>query len=200
MNSILSSGPGIHCRLRAMAFFWRRVHRGGASPGPSDCSHDFTGKLVRNNRDSHPNGGFTLAEPPLGASTVRHGRMGLKSCDAKSRKSALSSVLVSLALLTSSSAVTLLSQEPAAESERLRQSVARLYEQGKYEQALPVAEKARQIVLDTLGKESPSYATSLNDLATLYNYLGRYEEAEPLHRQALDIIEECSGRTTLPTL
>ncbi|MFM7880372.1 MAG: tetratricopeptide repeat protein [Microcystis panniformis] len=34
---------------------------------------------------------------------------------------------------------------------------------------------------------------NLNNLAKLYQSQGRYEEAEPLHQQALDIAEQALG-------
>ena len=44
-----------------------------------------------------------------------------------------------------------------------------------------------------LGNEHPSVATSLNNLAGLYNSQGRYSEAEPLYRQALEMIKRLLG-------
>ncbi|MBO3463905.1 tetratricopeptide repeat protein, partial [Aetokthonos hydrillicola] len=37
--------------------------------------------------------------------------------------------------------------------------------------------------------DHPDVATSLNNLALLYNSQGRYNEAEPLHQEALKIAE-----------
>ena len=39
----------------------------------------------------------------------------------------------------------------------------------------------------TLGTEHPVYATSLNNLAGLYNDMGDYSRAEPLYEQAMKI-------------
>jgi len=44
-----------------------------------------------------------------------------------------------------------------------------------------------------LGDEHPSVATSLNNLAFLYNSQGRYSDAEPLYIQALEIAEKQLG-------
>ena len=44
-----------------------------------------------------------------------------------------------------------------------------------------------------LGEEHPSIATTLNNLAGLYQSQGRYEEAEPLYLQALKIRRKLLG-------
>ena len=55
-----------------------------------------------------------------------------------------------------------------------------------YQQALAIR-KAR------LGEQHPDTATSLNNLAGLYEAQGRYDEAEPLYQQALAIMRERLG-------
>jgi tetratricopeptide (TPR) repeat protein len=45
----------------------------------------------------------------------------------------------------------------------------------------------------SLGNEHPNVATSLNNLALLYNNQGRYEKAEPLFQQALSIQQKVLG-------
>ena len=44
-----------------------------------------------------------------------------------------------------------------------------------------------------LGAEHPSVATSLNNLAGLYESQGRYTEAEPLYIKALDMRKKLLG-------
>ena len=44
-----------------------------------------------------------------------------------------------------------------------------------------------------LGQEHPDVATSLNNLAELYRSQSRYEQAEPLYLQALEIAEQKLG-------
>ena len=44
-----------------------------------------------------------------------------------------------------------------------------------------------------LGEDHPDVAQSCNNLAELYRALGRYDEAEPLHRRALEIREKRFG-------
>ncbi|NES21187.1 MAG: CHAT domain-containing protein [Symploca sp. SIO3E6] len=77
--------------------------------------------------------------------------------------------------------------EDLAEAERLNQQAFQLYQEGKYSEAIPLAEKALAIRQRILGQEHPDVATSLNNLAALYESQGRYEEAEPLYRQALEM-------------
>nr|NCS30880.1 tetratricopeptide repeat protein [Microcystis aeruginosa F13-15] len=67
-----------------------------------------------------------------------------------------------------------------AEAERLTRQVIQLYQQGKYNEAIPLAEQALAIRKQQLGDNHPSTATSLNNLAALYESQGRYSEAEPL--------------------
>ena len=55
-----------------------------------------------------------------------------------------------------------------------------------YKKALAITEKA-------LGPEHPDVATSLNNLAALYESQGRYAEAEPLYKRALAIREKALG-------
>ena len=44
-----------------------------------------------------------------------------------------------------------------------------------------------------LGEEHPSFATSCNNLAGLYRAMGRYEEAESLFKQAVEILTAALG-------
>ena len=44
-----------------------------------------------------------------------------------------------------------------------------------------------------MGEDHPNVATSLNNLALLYDSQGRYSEAEPLYLQALEIAQRSLG-------
>ncbi len=79
------------------------------------------------------------------------------------------------------------------EAERLNQEVEELHRQGKYEEAIPLAEKVLAIREKALGGNNPYVATILNSLADLYTYQGHYTEAEPLYQQALIIREKVLG-------
>ena len=80
-----------------------------------------------------------------------------------------------------------------AEAERLNQQVIELYNQGKYAEAIPLAERALAIREKILGAEHPDVATSLNNLAALYYSQGKYAQAEPLYQRALAIHEKVLG-------
>ncbi|MEH2379316.1 MAG: tetratricopeptide repeat protein, partial [Nostoc sp.] len=68
-----------------------------------------------------------------------------------------------------------------AEAERLNQQVIQLYNEGKYSEAIPLAERMLAIHKQISGEEHPDVATSLNNLALLYKSQGRYADAEPLY-------------------
>jgi len=75
----------------------------------------------------------------------------------------------------------------------LNVQVIQLYEQGKYAEAVPLAQESLQLAEATFGPKHPNVATSLDNLATLYQKQGRYSEAEPLCKRALAIREEVLG-------
>jgi tetratricopeptide (TPR) repeat protein len=68
-----------------------------------------------------------------------------------------------------------------------------LYAQGRYEQAIPFAEKALTFSENEFGPRHSEVVLDLNSLALLYWQLGRYREAEPLYRRALAIREKALG-------
>lgn len=72
----------------------------------------------------------------------------------------------------------------------LYEKVDQLYRQGRLEEAIPVAQKARQMLEDILGKEHPYVATSLNNQAELYRALGDYVRAESLYQRSLKIFKK----------
>jgi len=80
-----------------------------------------------------------------------------------------------------------------AEAEQLNEQVIQLINQGQYATAIPLAERALAIRKKVLGNEHPLVATSLDNLATLYQSQERYSEAEPLYRQALKMYQRLLG-------
>jgi tetratricopeptide (TPR) repeat protein len=84
-------------------------------------------------------------------------------------------------------------QDKLAEAERLTQQVIQLYQQGKYNEAILLAEQALAISKQQLGDNHPDTAASLHNLAGLYQSQGRYSEAEPLYKQALAISKQQLG-------
>ncbi|MEQ8383717.1 MAG: tetratricopeptide repeat protein [Coleofasciculus sp. A1-SPW-01] len=79
------------------------------------------------------------------------------------------------------------------EASQLNQQVIELYEQGKYDEAIPLAKRALAIRQQVLGQEHLDVADSLNNLAFLYKSQGRYSEAEPLYQQALHMRKKLLG-------
>ncbi len=73
-----------------------------------------------------------------------------------------------------------------AQAEQLRQS-------GKYDQALPLAQRAVEDSEILLGSTHPLLAVSLNLLAEIYRGKGEYAQAEPLYRRSLKLKEKVFG-------
>ena len=77
---------------------------------------------------------------------------------------------------------------PAAafsQSDALAEAIDRylaLYGEGRYQDAVPIAEFALQLAEEEAGDGTLEATTILNDLAVLYGEQGRYAEAEPLLR------------------
>ncbi|MEH2057724.1 MAG: tetratricopeptide repeat protein [Nostoc sp.] len=57
----------------------------------------------------------------------------------------------------------------------------------------PLFLQALELYKRLLGDAHPDVATSLNNLALLYNSQGRYDQAEPLFLQALEIRQQVFG-------
>ena len=80
-----------------------------------------------------------------------------------------------------------------AESKRLGQKVHQLFNGGNYREALQVAEEQMELLKNAYGPNHHEYATAMNNVATLYQALGRYGEAEPLLEQASKIQQRTLG-------
>jgi tetratricopeptide (TPR) repeat protein len=68
-----------------------------------------------------------------------------------------------------------------------------LYGEGKFKEAIPLAEKVVVLTKRAKGDEDPDTATSLNNLAELYKETGDYAKAEPLLKEALEIRQKALG-------
>jgi MYXO-CTERM domain-containing protein len=79
------------------------------------------------------------------------------------------------------------------EWKQLNTELERLHGEGRYGEAIPLAEQAARLAEKALGAHHPDVAESLNNLAGLYWEQGRYTEAEPLFKRALGILEEALG-------
>jgi len=102
-----------------------------------------------------------------------------------------------IALMLVVAAVLLLPGPLAAQdlkdAEALKAQVEQLYGQGKYAEAIPLAQRVLAVQETVLGAEHPDVATALNNLAGLYRAEGRYPEAEPLYKRSLGIREKALG-------
>ena len=79
------------------------------------------------------------------------------------------------------------------EAKRLSSESTQLYKEGQYAAALSLALRALTIREQALGPTHPDVATSLTNLATLYQTQGQYTEAAPLYQRALAIRERALG-------
>ncbi|MGA0198926.1 MAG: tetratricopeptide repeat protein, partial [Prochlorotrichaceae cyanobacterium] len=73
-----------------------------------------------------------------------------------------------------------------AEADRLDQQVRQLYQQGRYEEGIAIAQQVLEIRESILG-DHPDTATILLGLGLGYSNMGRYSEAEPLYQRSLSI-------------
>jgi CHAT domain-containing protein/outer membrane protein assembly factor BamE (lipoprotein component of BamABCDE complex) len=78
-------------------------------------------------------------------------------------------------------------------AKELNQEAIRLYQQGRYAEAIPLAERVCEIQEKVLGPEHPDVAQSLNNLALFYKEIGSYDKAEPLYSRSLAIYEKVLG-------
>ncbi len=92
--------------------------------------------------------------------------------------------------VTQTESVSPNSEEELATANKLNQQVEDYYQQGKYQLAIPVAERVLVLREKILGEEHPDVAESLNNLAELYRQMGKYARAEPLFLRALEIQEQ----------
>jgi tetratricopeptide (TPR) repeat protein len=73
------------------------------------------------------------------------------------------------------------------EAAALNQQVTQLYNQGRYSEAIPLAQRVLTMCEKAFGPDHPDVATSLNNLAELYRVQGRYADAERLYERSLAI-------------
>ncbi|HSS03457.1 MAG TPA: CHAT domain-containing tetratricopeptide repeat protein [Kofleriaceae bacterium] len=91
------------------------------------------------------------------------------------------------------SATTPTAQAALAEAKLLGAQVAELAKQGKFAEAVPLAEQSLSAREKELGPMHLDVAASLNSLGDLYWELAEYKKAEPLFVRALDIREKALG-------
>jgi tetratricopeptide (TPR) repeat protein len=102
---------------------------------------------------------------------------------------------VGLMLLFGVSVVPVVSAQegPLEEAKALDHYLLRLYQQGRFNDPIPLAQRALAIREEVMGPEHPDTATTLNNLAELYRETGTYAQGEALHQRALAIREKALG-------
>src|SRR5262245_41728046 len=69
-----------------------------------------------------------------------------------------------------------------------------LQNSGRFDEALPLAERVLEIRERLLGTEHDDVTAAIGELASIYTDKGAYVKAEPLYRRALDIREKTLGK------
>lgn len=80
------------------------------------------------------------------------------------------------------------------EARRLYDRVVELNNAGRFDEAVPLAERALAIFTNALGPEHSDVALTLNGLALLYASRGEYARAEPLYQRALAIYSKLAAQ------
>jgi hypothetical protein len=84
-------------------------------------------------------------------------------------------------------------QDDRAKLSSLNKQVTELYQAGKFNEAVPIAQEAVELSEKALGLDHPNTALALSNLARLYWFLGDYAKAEPLFQRALKIKRKALG-------
>ncbi len=98
-----------------------------------------------------------------------------------------------IVLLSVLLAPSLAPAQSADDADKLVNQYMQLYQEGRYAEAVRVAEKVLAARERLFGPDHPDTATTLNDLGLLYDTMGDYAKAEPLYRRSLAIREKALG-------
>ena len=79
------------------------------------------------------------------------------------------------------------------QANKLEDKFLKLYDAGRYADAIPIAQRVLTIREKALGRNHPDVAIALDNLANLYRLQGRYADAEPLLQRSLAIREQALG-------
>ncbi|MEZ6128052.1 MAG: CHAT domain-containing tetratricopeptide repeat protein [Planctomycetaceae bacterium] len=91
------------------------------------------------------------------------------------------------------------SQQQLAEAERLNSQVIQLYSEGKYREAIPVAQRVLKIWETELGPLHSDVAAAYSNLGELHRQLNDFKAAKPLHERSLKIRERVFGQNHADT-
>jgi CHAT domain-containing protein/Tfp pilus assembly protein PilF len=84
-------------------------------------------------------------------------------------------------------------QDETAKLLSLHKRVTELYQAGKFNEAIPIAQEFLELIEKALGPDDPITGRALNDLGTLYLSTSDYGKAEPLLQRSLKIREKALG-------
>ena len=76
------------------------------------------------------------------------------------------------------------------EADSLSHQVVQLYQAGKFDEALPLAERALKLREEAGGREHPSVADALRNLGSIYHSRGKLDKARQLYKRALSIYDK----------
>jgi len=94
-------------------------------------------------------------------------------------------------LIVLSGSVPLLAQSDDLAT--LNRQIGQLYQAGKYDEAIPLAQRLVELTRSRSRKEPRAHANALGILGDLYREKGRYAEAEPLYKSAHGMLEKELG-------
>ena len=106
-------------------------------------------------------------------------------------KAMLIVLILGVALLTGTTAWS--DENPHQKIEKLQQEVIRLYQQGRYAEAITISERAVAICEKALGNGNSITALNISFTALLYEKMGAYDKAAPLYQRSLAIHEKTLG-------
>ena len=105
----------------------------------------------------------------------------------------MSLVVCSIALVPSGHAVAQVLSADVEEATQLSRRSIELHQAGRYDEAIPLAERALAIFEKELGAEHVDVAKALSIVAECYSAKGDYARAESLSQRALSILGKVSG-------
>lgn len=102
----------------------------------------------------------------------------------------LNPLIIAISLFLPTAAVC---QGPVDEASAIDEQVIQFYRQGKFTEALPLAERSLQIRERSLGRNHAYVADSLGNLGGLHLAMGQYAKAKSLFLRALEISRKAFG-------
>lgn len=96
-------------------------------------------------------------------------------------------IIIAAIFILFSGTTLVYAQRAGVEWDGLNQQVFELYQQCEYSRALVVGQQALELAIKNAGPDHYDVATSLNNLASIYDTQGDYARAEPLYKRSLAI-------------